>query len=212
MTRDVIQGPTGDFFVPSGPPETRRICEGLSRLLWEGGEYEHPELPTNIATVLDIGGGWGAFAVWARKRFGADIELNCYEPHDVGCEFIRANDPKASVYEVAVTSQPTARLLVGEDWGGSSTHFNCGDGKPVAVIHPSALPACDFLKIDAEGVEAEVLIAYPIHETKAVAYEWHTPDLRSECANICASNGMRCLVDRDGPWGPGNGVAIWVPA
>ena len=212
---DTIDGPLGPFFVPAEPPETRRICEGLSRLLWVSDEYEHPDLPRDgIKRVLDIGAGWGAFASWVRKRWPGIESLDCYDPHALGCGFVSANDRKARVHNAAVTARPAARIHVGEDWGASSTHFNDGRGVEVRVIHPRELPPCDMLKIDAEGVEAEILSEYPaLGGARIVAYEWHTPALRAECRAICERRGgMRCLVDRDGPWGGSNGVAIWVPA
>ena len=210
----IIEGPAGPFFVPDEPAETRRVCEGLSKLLWEGGEYEHPDLPSSgIERVLDIGAGWGAFVAWARKRFPEMKKIDCYEPHALGAAFVRANGPRARVHGAAVTSKPSARIHVGEDWGASSTHFNDGRGTDVRVVHPKDLPPCDMLKVDAEGVEAEILNSYPtLTKTRIVAYEWHTPALRAECRAICERRGgMRCLVDRDGPWGGSNGVAIWVP-
>lgn len=213
---DTIFTPWGDpFAVPAGPPETRRICEGLSRLLWEGGEYDHHELPVaGIRRVVDVGGGWGAFAVWARWRWGSGIELDIYEPHARGCDFIRHNDARARVHQVAVTVRGEARLLVNDDWGASSTHFNDGRGVDVPVLHPDKLPEAEVLKIDAEGVEPEILDAYDWWDgLQLVAYEWHTPEHRALCRQIVtARGGMRCLADRDGPWGPGNGTALWVPS
>jgi len=210
-----IDGPLGPFLIPASPPETRRICEGLSKLLWEGGEYEHPDLPKDgIQRVLDIGAGWGAFTVWARRRWPGIKQIDCYDPHALGCKFVAVNDPRARVHQVAVTSQPSARISIGQDWGASSTHFNRGDGVSVPVVHPRDLSPCDMLKVDAEGVEAEILAEYPtLSSTPIVTYEWHTPALREECRAICARRGgLRCIVDRDGPWGGGNGVAIWVSA
>lgn len=221
-----IDGPLGPFHVPAEPPECRRITTGLSRGVWGApGRYDLPDpgQPEYAAdgvewsrarSMLDVGAGWGAFAVWVRSVAGPHVVVECFEPHAHGCDFIAKNDPRAIVHRAAVTSQPSARLRVGDDWGASSTHFDDGGGEDVPVIHPRDLPIADAIKIDAEGVEAEVLGGLTDAQWGAlriVVYEWHTPELRAECREIVERRGgLRLVEDRDGPWGQSNGVAFWV--
>jgi FkbM family methyltransferase len=214
----IIQGPLGDFQIPDSPPETSRICAGLSRGVWgvTGGydrviaspvEYDHSDLPVLCDSILDIGAGWGAYAVWARKKYPT-ASIHCFEPAKDCIEYLQMNAPFAVIYPCAVTVSPDAFLSNGEDWGARNTRGRSGIN--VRVMHPKDLPKANGIKCDAEGVEVEVFGNYPhLSDVDWAVYEWHTPGDRAELQRICADAGLVCLDDRGGPWGDGNGTAIW---
>jgi FkbM family methyltransferase len=211
-----IEGPLGGFLIPNHNRRTREVCEYLSRQLFEG-EYEHPEVrpPTE---VLDIGAGWGAFSVWAIRKWAQTLRrLDAYEPHREAAEFYERNvfDRAAGLlglrlHEVAVTTNPNAVYSVHEDWGAGRTHEQ-RSGRRVPLVHPKDLPPCDLLKVDAEGIEAELLVHYPTLETvTTILLEWHTPELKARChQTIEARTRLRCVQQQD-ERERGYGVSIWV--
>jgi Methyltransferase small domain len=211
-----IDGPIGRFEIPESPPATRNVCEGIARNIW-AGEYSHPELPSKIKRILDIGAGWGAFAAWAQSVW-PDAQIDCYEPHAAACEYLRRNVPKARVHQVAVTVQERAFLSCGpydhlENWG-ARTVFGITSGTEVATLHPSKLPAADLPKIDAEGVEPEFVENWPhMAGASAFLYEFHNADHRKRLRELSSAAGFRCLreVQSGGHtpfviWGP----SVWV--
>ena len=205
----MIDGPLGPFYIPAWPEDTMRSCEKISRDVW-GGEYAHPDLPADgIARILDVGACLGAFSVWARSVWGKDVGVVSYEPYDAAYEYLKLNAGATETRLAAVTSATTASLNVCSDWGMSSTTFHWWDGRKiqVPVVHPRDLPSCDLLKIDAEGVEAEVLAEYPHWDgLRVIMYEWHSQPLRLECMRtVCRRGGFRLLAERES----GNGVCIW---
>jgi FkbM family methyltransferase len=219
-----IDGPIGSFMIPKEPAETQRVCAGLSRGVWgfPGGydmpdkkipEYDHEALTIpDVQRVIDIGAGWGAFAVWALGRWGKNIELECYEPNPLAVPYLSENTRgyNVHVHQRAVSTNPSVVLRRGIDWGELQTHPD-GEGDHVAVIHPRDLPPCDVLKCDGEGIELDVLRNYQHFKTlKAVIYEWHNANHRALLREICQNAGLRCVRDDNGPWGDGNGAAVWV--
>ena len=216
MRTITIEGPLGPFHVPDEDPRTREGCIALSREVWgrdiAPGEYDHPELPTDgVYVVLDIGAGWGAFAVWAAKRWPG-VAILAYEPHEEAAQLCLRNtiNMNCVVFGSAVTTDKGAVLNGCEDWGAWRTH-NEKSGRIVPTIHPAALPPCDVIKIDCEGCEAEVLGHYGHWErVRAVLWEFHTPDLRKECRDILLARGFRPLAET--PEERGYGPNVWVRA
>jgi FkbM family methyltransferase len=209
-----IEGPFGPFIIPSRPEITSRTCEQMTINVWSG-EYDSEGLPRNgIRTIVDVGAGWGAFAVWARWKWG-DVQIDAYEPHAEAAHLLRRNDPRARVHDVAVTAGLSPLMEVYDDWGMCSLYFDAhpdpGYGwketRRVVTLHPAHLPPVDLLKIDAEGAEPEIVEAYPhLGSLKVLVYEYHTPEHRAAIRNICERSGMR-LVREDAHT---SGTAIWV--
>ena len=226
IPHEFIDGPLGPFAVPSGPPNTNRVCIELARGVWgypgsygraeeRVPEYESPHLPVAAETILDIGAGWGAFAAWAWKRFNTR-EIICYEPNRAAAPFIVMNMarqyPMVSVVEKAVSVNPNAVLDFSDDWGLRSTSRG-NVGEPVEVIHPKDLPECNVIKCDAEGIEPEVFAVYPhLANVDAAIYEWHSLKDRAILNAILRARAphLQCVRDEDGPWGDCNGVSVWV--
>lgn len=216
-----LDGPIGPFIIPHAPSHTRNVCEWVAREVW-GGEYDHPELPDDVEHILDIGAGWGAFAVWALKRF-PKATIDCYEPHAAASDYLRLNVPedRVRIHRVAVTVQKKAWLSVGpydslENWGALTVHDTSSDmpGIEVETLHPSMLPPSDLPKIDAEGVEPEFMQSYPhLAGARGLIYEFHNATHRRQLRNLSTLAGFRCLREMQSGghteevvWGP----SIWV--
>jgi FkbM family methyltransferase len=191
----------------------------VAREVW-GGEYDHPELPTDVKSVLDIGAGWGAFAAWGCKRWPSAI-IHCFEPHAAACDLLRINTPEDRVkaWRLAVTTQKQhAWLSVGpydtlENWGALTVHGTTDDmpGIQVDTIHPKDLPPVDLVKIDAEGVEPEFMEHYPhMAGVKAIMYEFHNATHRRWLRDFCTKSGFRCL--REVQAGGHTEEVIWGPS
>ena len=209
MSTVILQGPCGDFHIPSEPQRTREVCEFLARQVW-AGEYAHPEIqPPEV--MLDIGAGWGAFAVWAFAWWPGLRALTCYEPHREAYELLLANTEGAAsrieYVEAAITADPAALYSCHEDWGAGRTHEQ-QSGVPVRIIHPRDLPECDMMKCDNEGSEIEVLTHYQHWPgVRSLLMEFHSPDNRVRLMQIASELGLRLL--KEPPDSASYGVTLW---
>ena len=220
---DTIDGPLGPFKIPtSAHPRTREVCEYLSRQVFGDaetlGEYDSPELPSfeNFPpAVIDVGAGWGAFSVWARKKWPG-CGIFCYEPHDAAADVLVANTSgnplvgSVALVRAAVTTDPAPRMNGAEDWGAH--HISTVDDTcawPVRGIHPRVLPPCDVLKMDCEGSETEVMEHYPHLATcRALLIEFHTVEKRARVTGVALEAGF--VRVKAAPENASYGVDVWV--
>lgn len=182
------------------------------------GEYEHPALPDypGVRRVLDIGANVGAFAVWASRKWPG-CWIDCYEPNPQAAELCRMNAPPGTkVHQVAVCNALDTKhvsLCLGTDWGYSSIfpglNPSTGERVEVPTLDANDLPPCDVLKLDAEGVECDILDAYPFVDTLGVVlFEWHREQDRQHLEDMCIAAGLRCFritFDR-----PDMGQQVWI--
>jgi FkbM family methyltransferase len=206
-----IPGPLGPFAIPSAPPHTRErvktICEGVF-----AGEYESPNLPAlKTPYVIDIGSLVGAFAHWAGAKWPGE-RITCFDPNREAQLIHRAHNlrPGVALQNSAVTSQREAHFQIdGGDWTGGRTHL-ISSGETVPVVHPGHLIPCDVLKIDAEGVELEILEHYPHFDTLSLLiYEYHFEEYKKRGATLARAAGLECLHESAVP---NLGVSIWAPS
>lgn len=214
MRTEEIAAPSGrPFRIPSDPENTRDHARWICEQVFEG-EYDHPELPSDIRTAIDIGSHVGSFAVWAAKRWPMLVRIDCYDPNELACDIAAANvaglGQIVDLHSVAVTEQPVAYFGLPWDWGSAKTHqLQATEGFEVTTLHPRDLPAAELLKCDSEGTEIEVLNHYQHWGTlKALLVEFHNPNHRVAQRKIATARGFRCLREQDHPYG----VAIWIPA
>lgn len=136
------------------------------------GEYNNPFLSLNVnypAIILDIGANLGAFSFKMAQDY-PNAKIYAYEPCKENAEhFIKnteAYNDRIVFTQAAVhpTTAETIRLYkskincgmhsVYPDLAGSNNY------EDVPVVSPNALPNCDFIKVDTEGCEFEILKAY----------------------------------------------------
>jgi hypothetical protein len=123
-------------------------------------------------------------------------------------------DGIATLTTAAVTSHPgPVKLYKGVANGFLHSLVNIGFQKmnefyEVPAIDPAKLPSCDFVKVDTEGSEVDIIKGLDLSETKGLAVEWHTPDDRIEIPRILENRGFK-MVD-DAQHGPYYGVQKFV--
>lgn len=173
-----------------------------------GTEYDIPVLPDEpiVRTVLDIGGGCGAFALWAMKRWPG-CEVIIVEPDVDMRRYIERNVPEASIVRGAVVggNERLVGLNIGPDGHrGYNSVVPRMTGYPwhshieiVPAIPASRLPRADVIKIDAEGVERDILGEYRYLDMAWwVTFEWHNEYLRQPCERIMANAGFTMVTGR----------------
>jgi FkbM family methyltransferase len=172
-------------------PET--MAPHVRRVL--GGEYDIP-LKESPSTVLDIGGNIGSFAVWAAHKWpGANIVS--YEPEGENAGMFRKNTEGLPVdlKQLAVLDFPGhAKLYEGlSNCGEWSIEANNHGPRSIMVecIDAATLPAADFVKIDAEGSELQILQRLKLDSVKALAVEVHSDTDLAPIREIMRNAGMR---------------------
>ena len=213
--RPMVAPDGAPFYIPDEPSQTRWSCELLAKLVFQG-EYEASELPKlSSPNILDIGANIGAFATWARYKW-PNARIIGYEPNPSPATFFKKNAPGAEIHVAAVTIDPKPFLAIREDWGMSYVPSAWGtapgaDAIEVSAEHPRNLPPCDVLKIDAEGVEPEILENYPyLGEIKVCLYEYHSKAHRDRCRSACEKAGLRHVSHKACHENENQGTDIWV--
>jgi FkbM family methyltransferase len=139
------------------------------------GEYALP-LKEPPATVLDIGANEGAFTAWAAEKW-PNAKVFAYEPIPENAALFRRNFPQVELFEAAVSTINPAKLYYGKQNSGQCSMLRNGEqiDKTVEVrsINPSELPSCEFVKVDTEGAEIDIIPRLNLSKTKAIVFEYH---------------------------------------
>ncbi len=143
------------------------------------GEYSFPttEIPSS---VLDIGANEGGFSEWAREQWPA-CSIVAYEPVQESASRYRYNhrgDGNILFQELAVCPNcQITELFKGLNNSGEASRFDLGrqskEKITVTTVNPEKLPACEFIKIDTEGSEVEILSGLDLSECKWLVCEYH---------------------------------------
>ncbi len=167
------------------------------------GEYSVP-LTRPKPVILDIGACVGAFTVWAHKKWPS-AAIHAYEPNPALQRALFENVDYASgvtLHSCAVVGQATTaqtRLYLGKDNAGQSStaglaHKDAAKSTLVDVIGADELPLADFIKIDAEGVEWDILerlhALYRLNSVSAIAYEYHSLEDRNRIEKMLLPAGF----------------------
>ena len=163
------------------------------------GEYDIP-LWRAPRTVLDVGAHVGMFSAWARKRW-PDAEIIAYEPRPENASRFAENldgIPRVTLNRFAVRGvRGVSFMHLGRNSLCGSFHYNEGTGD-VAVPHVAAseIQSCEFVKIDAEGSEVEILESLDLSATLAIAIEAHTGGDVDKLKSIAARRGFALREQR----------------
>jgi len=170
------------------------------------GEYlgSVTNLTLNIHSILDIGANMGAFTWWA-KNIWPNAHVTAFEPFENNADIFELNT--AALHSVllhrrAVTFDTDVKLYLNADNEGahsidSQLVGNLNKGSvDVRTLNPMLLPYADYVKIDAEGVELEILDCYvmDLHfRPLLISYEYHRAGDEVKLHNLLSSNGYDML-------------------
>ena len=153
--------------------------------------------------VLDIGANCGAFTLHARELW-PNARVIGYEPCTANFAFLVKNVGATDMHKVAVSTIGEYAFLRYGKWnmGESSlygdTESNIVNGEAVKCLHPKDLPPADFIKIDTEGAEADILMYYPhLDKVKGVTLEWHRANDVPGIIELCQKGAGLKLISAD---------------
>ena len=187
--------------------------------LIEKGEYDFPDLDPPPKIILDIGSNVGLFALWAQKKWPQSFIL-AYEPSPENFGRLETNtELEEDIYPIhlAVTNH-NGKALITTGENVMETHIVVDGEKTtgkevleVDCIDAASLSDADFIKIDAEGSECEILSRIPLLRARAVVAETHGYERHVKCLAIMAARGFQVLSDKPSAHGQCR-VVKWIPA
>ena len=184
-------------------------------LAQEVAEYDM-DLAEPPDVVLDIGANIGAFALRAHERW-PNAQILAYEPIEENFETLRQNaiaveSQTGNIYACrsAVGSVTGTRdIFKGKSHTSSSFHQIGGqtsETEEVQCMNAKGLPSADFVKIDVEGSELEVLEGIPLKDAKALAVEYHRYEDVDKIRAIVEAAGLAMVVNKRHFSLPGHGI------
>jgi FkbM family methyltransferase len=117
-------------------------------------------------TAIDVGANIGAMTVGMAERVGGEGRVHAFEPQGPIYELLRANTaiwPQVTQHRAAAGAEPGTIRVPPRDYdsagnfGGVALGGGEGDEVPVITIDSLDLPQLRLLKVDVEGMEADVL-------------------------------------------------------
>lgn len=151
------------------------------------------------SVVIDIGANIGVFSLRAAFK-KAKVRIFSYEPFPKNFEILKANiaanhlEGVISAFNLAISHEKGEKdfFFHAQDSGGGSLYSH-GDKQQLQSIKVPAITLsevfevnkinqCDFLKIDCEGSEEDIILNCPddlLKKIKAITIEWHDDLSRS---------------------------------
>jgi FkbM family methyltransferase len=182
------------------------------------GEYDLPPTLAWIrppATVLDIGANVGAFTAWARAKW-PEAQVDAYEPVPENAEIFEANhghDKQVTLHVQAMGVPGSMPLRLGRHNEGEGSLYDLEEQRDetitVEVISPEDASArAEFIKIDAEGAEVEIVMRLNLAVCQGIAYEWHDTTRRDLCRKELGRRTGMVLVGETS-YGGTRGIDVW---
>jgi len=158
-----------------------------SVLLADEYDIRNLQLPKS-ATVVDIGANIGVFSILVSSKAG---RVFSYEPVKENFELLRKNiglnalSRRITPFNLAVTenSADTVKIFLSgynqaghSIYGRGNRHEEARSTTLQEILDSNSIEICDFLKIDAEGAEYEILYSLPARyfkRIKIVFFEYH---------------------------------------
>ena len=197
----------------------------IGRSLHEYAEFSEGEVEVFLQAVkpgqvvLEVGANIGAHTVWFAKAVGPSGAVMAFEPQRLVFQTLFANIainslPNVHCLNVAVSSSPgqlhvpVLDARIENNFGGIGLgSYTSGEIVPVITIDGMNISRCNFLKIDVEGMELDVLkgAAKTIARLMPVLYvENDRPEKSDELIRYIDSLGYNLYWHRPPYFNPDN--------
>jgi FkbM family methyltransferase len=205
--------PTGVPLVLAGPPLPLASTIVFSQYAYRDATAAPTARPRPGDVALDIGGCWGETALWMAHEVGATGHVHCFEPSPQNLQLLAANlernvalIPRITVHTTPLASEPGREVWMDDvTAAGATTHEGetAPEGRTTvpaltdtvdALVARGVLDQVDFIKMDVEGAELEVLrgAAHTLRTKRpqlALA-AYHRPDDLAVLPGYIASLGL----------------------
>ncbi len=183
----------------------------VDRLNAEVSAYEIP-LKHAPKTVLDIGANIGFFSLRASQLW-PEAHITAYEPMPQLQESLVKNSRgRFYVNDSAIRSFTGVGEMLEGDCMTTSSFYDLGrqSKTPCTVncLDAAGLDSAEFVKIDTEGCEWEILQRLDLSNTKAIALEYHSNEARKSVSEFMAEKGF--VSYRNYSCGQREGVARYI--
>ena len=153
-------------------------------------------------TVLDIGANIGAFALRVHAQW-PEAAIRCYEPVKENYRELVKNVSscrKIQAYRFAVRSfRGTGRIFMG-DRGVTCGFHQLGRQRNaterVMCVDAAGIPAAEFVKVDAEGCEVEIVSRLDLKKTRALVVEYHRIEDIQKIKDIAFQATMQLIEEK----------------
>jgi len=169
------------------------------------------------AVALDIGAHVGAHTLAMSRLVGSAGRVIAFEPQRAIFQMLAANlalnairnvDARHAACGAAPGTIAVPRTDIGAEGNFGGVSMGGGEDRvPLATIDGLDLPRCDLIKIDVEGMEAQVLAGgrATIARLQPVLYlENDREDKSSALLRLLSELGYRCFAHTPPYVGPGN--------
>ena len=163
--------------------------------VWMIQEYSGDDFPiSNDDVIIDVGAHIGLFALFA-SQFCKNGKIFCYEPIKENYKILIENIEMNQIQNIfpnnlAVTKETSrVKIFLNDDQSGHSMfiqnkNFVEVDSKSLSDIFiDNGIKECDFLKLDCEGAEYEIIDSLPIeyfNKIENIVIEYHLADSKPE--------------------------------
>lgn len=200
--------------VPAGTTNVNPFIE-----IWMNHIYDHRNLAwQNVRTAIDIGAHIGSFSLYVAQK-SPQATIFAYEPDPVTASFLRKNIDQNGLRQRIKSTQAavggtegTATLHVLPNRSEANSLFKSLEGSHDVTVDVTTLQKifdennierCDILKMNAEGVEYEILYGLPAEYLKriqAIVMNYHLFVQKPRCTpqelqTYLESNGFTVTED-----------------
>jgi FkbM family methyltransferase len=167
--------PTGTPLVLSGPPLPLASTIVFSQYAYRDEAAAPAARPREGDVALDVGGCWGETALWMATLVGASGRVHCFEPSRSNLGLLADNLERnpAMAARVSVHAEPLGGRAGEQVWfedaiAASTKAYDSAEEARAgaipmttdtidAMVARGALDRVDFIKMDVEGAELEIL-------------------------------------------------------
>ena len=205
--------PTGLPLRIAGPPLPLASTLVFSQYAYRDAQAAPRARPLPGDVALDVGGCWGETALWLAHEVGPSGRVHSFEPSSKNLLLLADNlernpelVPRISVHASPLTAEAGQEIWVDDAVAaGATTHADPADtgGRKVlpattdaidALVARGVLDRVDFVKVDVEGAELEVLrgAAHTLRtqQPRLALAAYHRPDDLAVLPAFVASLGL----------------------